>query len=97
MHYLMTHPYDFGENTKRWLKVLNISDEQLEAAPDKVALLNDAYIKLLTKIDYEDKRFYMIHDVIDALTERDRQRDIFPTMHDFMPRYIEVVNAYKSK
>lgn len=97
MRYLMTHPFDFTENTKRWLKVLKVSDEQLEAAPDKVALLNDAYIKLLTKIDYEDKRFYMIHDVIDALGEREQHRDLYPTMHNFMPRYIEVVNAYKSK
>ena len=97
MRYLMTHPFDFTENTKRWLKVLKVSDEQLEAAPDKVALLNDAYIKLLTKIDYEDKRFYMIHDVIDALGEREQHRDLYPTMHNFMPRYIEVVNTYKSK
>lgn len=97
MRYLMTHPFDFTENTKRWLKVLKVSDEQLEAAPDKVALLNDAYIKLLTKIDYEDKRFYMIHDVIEVLGEREQHRDLYPTMHDFMPRYIEVVNTYKSK
>lgn len=96
MRYLMTHPFDFTENTKRWLKVLKVSDEQLEAAPDKVALLNEAYIKLLTKIDYEDKRFYMIHDVIDALTEREQKRNLYPTMRDFMPRYIEVVNAFKT-
>lgn len=97
MHYLKSHPFDFTENTQRWLKVLNISEEQYEAAPDKIALLNDAYLKLLTKIDYEDKRFYMIHDVIDVLTEREQQHITYPTMHDFMPRYIEVVNAYNTK
>ena len=97
MHYLRSHPFDFSERTERWLKVLKVSEEEYEAAPDKAALLGEAYIKLLTEIDYEDKRFYMIHDVIEALTERQQQRDIYPTMHDFMPRYIEAVNAYEKK
>lgn len=97
MHYLRTHPFDFSENLKRWLKVLKVSEEDLEAASDKAALLNDAYIRLLTKIDYEDKRFYMINDVIEALHEREQHADLYPTMHDFMPRYVEVVNAYQTK
>lgn len=97
MHYLRSHPFDFTENTKRWLKVLKVSEEEYEAASDKAALLGDAYIRLLTKIDYEDKRFYMIHDVIDALGEREQHRDLWPTMHDFMPRYVEVVNAYNAE
>ena len=94
MRYLMSHPFDFSENTKQWLKALNISEEEYQAADNRDALLHDAYIKLLTRIDYEDKRFYMIHDVIEALGERERLRDQYPTMHDFMPRYIQVVNAF---
>ncbi len=97
IHYLRKHPFDFTENIKRWLRVLEVSEEDFDAASDKAYLLNDAYIRLLTKIDYEDKRFYMIHDVIDALNEREQQHSLYPTMHDFMPRYIEVVNAYQTK
>lgn len=96
MHYLKAHPFDFSENTRQWMEVLQISEEQFDAAPDKSALLNETYIKLLTKIDYEEKRFYMIYNVIDALSERERQLSLYPTMHDFMPRYIEVVNAYQN-
>lgn len=94
MLYLRSHPFDFCENTRFWQRALGVSDEQLAAAPDKAALLNDAYISLLTRIDYEDKRFYMIHDVIRALTERAQHPDLYPTMHDFMPRYVDVVNGF---
>ena len=94
MRYLMSHPFDFSENTEQWVKVLNVSKEQFEAASDQAHLLHEAYLKLLTKIDFEDKRFYMIHDLIDALGEREQHRDLYPTMHDFMPRYIEVINTF---
>ena len=95
MRYLKTHPFDFSENIERWQQVLKISDEQLANATDRIALLNDTYINLLTKIDDEDKRFYMIRDVIKVLEEREQNQEAYPTMHDFMPRYIETINAYK--
>lgn len=97
MHYMMSHPFNFTENTKQWLEVLEITEEQFNAAPDGIALLQDAYLNLLIQIDYTGKRFYMIHDVIDALAEREQHRDLYPTMHDFMPRYIQVVNAFTKK
>lgn len=95
MRYLKTHPFDFSENIERWQQVLKISDEQLANAMDRIALLNDTYINLLTKIDDEDKRFFMIRDVIKVLEEREQNQEAYPTMHDFMPRYIETINAYK--
>lgn len=94
MRYLMSHPFDFSENTNRWIEMLGIDKEQLSAAPDRIKYIQDAYLRLLTDIDYEQKRFYMIKDVIEALAEREQQTFKYPTMHDFMPRYIEVVNAY---
>ena len=39
----------------------------------------------------------MIKDVIEALAEREQQTSKYPTMYDFMPRYIEVVNADRRK
>lgn len=95
IRYLKTHPFDFSENIERWQQVLKISDEQLANATDRIALLNDTYINLLTKIDDEDKRFYMIRDVIKILEEREQKHEAYPTMHGFMPRYIETINAYK--
>lgn len=97
MRYLMSHPFDFSENTQRWIEMLGIDKEKLSAAPDRIKYIQDAYLRLLTDIDYEQKRFYMIKDVIKALAEREQQTSKYPTMHDFMPRYIEVVNAYKMK
>lgn len=37
----------------------------------------------------------MIHDIISVLEEREVHPELYPTMRDFMPRYIETVNAYK--
>lgn len=43
----------------------------------------------------EQKRFYMIRDIIKVLEEREAHPDRYPTMRDFMPRYIETINAYE--
>ncbi len=93
MRYLKSHPFDFSENIERWQKVLKISDEQLAKAKNRITLLNDTYVNLLIKIDEEDKRFYMIRDVIKILEEREKNKEAYPTMHDFMPRYVETINA----
>lgn len=97
MRYLMSHPFDFSENTDRWIEMLGIDEAQLSAALDRIKYIQDAYLQLLIDIDYNQKRFYMIKDVIEALAEREQQTSKYPTMYDFMPRYIEVVNAYKKK
>ena len=97
MRYLMSHPFDFSENTDRWIEMLGIDEAQLSAAPDRIKYIQDAYLSLLIDIDYEQKRFYMIKDVIEALAEREQQTSKYPTMYDFMPRYIEVVNADRRK
>lgn len=97
MCYLMSHPFDFSENTDHWIEMLGIDEAQLSAAPDRIKYIQDAYLQLLIDIDYNQKRFYMIKDVIEALAEREQQTSKYPTMYDFMPRYIKVVNAYKKK
>ena len=37
----------------------------------------------------------MIRDIIKVLEEREAHPDRYPTMRDFMPRYIETINAYE--
>ena len=44
--------------------------------------------------DYTRKRFYMIKDVIRVLGEREQKSTLYPTMRDFMPQYIEVINGF---
>ena len=44
--------------------------------------------------DYTRKRFYMIKDVIRVLGEREQKSTLYPTMRDFMPQYIKVINGF---
>ncbi|MGM9743164.1 MAG: DUF4932 domain-containing protein [Candidatus Cryptobacteroides sp.] len=52
----------------------------------------DELIECLLDIDEKKKRFLLIRDLADILKEREEHTDIYPTMQDFMPRYVEVVN-----
>lgn len=96
MRYLMSHPFDFSENSDKWISMLGISDEALSDPTKRQQVIQDTYLNLLTEIDYKKKRFYMIHDVIKALAERERHADLYPTMRHFMPQYIKVVNGFSS-
>ena len=49
-------------------------------------------IERLLEIDEKDRKFLLIRDLTDMLKEREEHMDIYPTMRDFMPRYIEEVN-----
>lgn len=95
IRYLMKHPFDFSENTDKWMEALGLSEDQMPEGTDRLALIQDAYLRLLIDIDEQEKRFYMIRSVIHALEEREQYPARYPTMYDFMPRYVEVVNAYK--
>ena len=90
----MTHPLDFSDNSEQWVKLLGISEKEMEESADQDQLMQDAYIKLLTDIDYTRKRFYMIKDVIRVLGEREQKSSLYPTMRDFMPQYIKVINGF---
>lgn len=59
--------------------------------------LNGYTIEDWITMDEKEKRFIMIRDVIKALGEREELIDSFPTMKDFMPRYIEAVNGFTMK
>lgn len=56
--------------------------------------LNGFTIEDCIQIDLR-KKFYMIRDIIKVLEEREANPDLYKTMRDFMPRYIEAVNNYK--
>ena len=43
------------------------------------------------------KKFFMIRDIMKALEEREANTVRYPTMRDFMPKYIEAINAYQEK
>ena len=94
MRYLMTNPLDFSDNREQWVKLLGISEKEMKESADQDQLMQDAYIKLLTDIDYTRKRFYMIKDVIRVLGEREQKSTLYPTMRDFMPQYIKVINGF---
>lgn len=49
-------------------------------------------IERLLEIDEKDRKFLLIRDLTDMLKEREEHMDIYPTMRDFMPRYVEEVN-----
>lgn len=49
------------------------------------------------KMDEVDKKFVLIRDIINILQEREDHPELYPTMHDFMPIYIETVNDYKKQ
>ena len=44
-------------------------------------------------MDEIDKKFVMIRDIIDVLEEREADYGKYPTMSDFMPRYVETING----
>ena len=47
------------------------------------------------KMDEVKKKFVLIRDIIKVLEEREAHPDRYPTMEDFMPRYIQAVNEFK--
>ena len=46
-------------------------------------------------MDETQKKFVLIRDIIKVLEEREAHPDLYPTMSDFMPRYIQTVNAFE--
>ena len=55
------------------------------------------YYETQIKIREEYKRFFMIRDIMKALEEREADTVSYPTMRDFMPKYVEAINAYQEK
>lgn len=49
------------------------------------------------QMDEVDKKFVMIRDIINVLDEREADYDKYPTMSDFMPRYVEAINDFQLK
>jgi len=45
--------------------------------------------------DESGKKFLLIRPVIEALEERETNPDLYPTMREFLPRYVEVINNYE--
>lgn len=54
-------------------------------------------IERYIEIDETSKKFTLIRDIIEALGVREQNPDLYPTMHDFMPEYVKVVNHSASK
>ena len=59
-------------------------DKNPKSLLGSIKYIQDAYLQLLIDIDYNQKLFYMIKDVIEALAEREQQTSKYPTMYDFM-------------
>lgn len=55
--------------------------------------LNGVTVEDYIQIDI-DKKFYMIRDIIKVLEERESHPELYKTMHDFMPRYVETITNY---
>ena len=57
------------------------------------------YVLLFQQINIREvyKKFFMIRDIMKALEEREANMVSYPTMRDFMPKYIEAINAYQEK
>ena len=91
MRYLATHPVQFTQESIQKIKKIyqmpNASDEEIVAS----------YYETQIKIREEYKRFFMIRDIMKALEEREADTVSYPTMRDFMPKYVEVINAYQEK
>ena len=63
----------------------NASDEEIVAG----------YYETQIKIREAYKKFFMIRDIMKALEEREANTVSYPTMRDFMPKYVKVINAYQ--
>lgn len=91
MRYLATHPVQFTQESIQKIKKIyqmpNASDEEIVAS----------YYETQIKIREEYKRFFMIRDIMKALEEREADTVSYPTMRDFMPKYVEAINAYQEK
>ena len=91
MRYLATHPVQFTQESIQKIKKIyqmpNASDEEIVAC----------YYETQIKIREEYKRFFMIRDIMKALEEREADTVSYPTMRDFMPKYVEAINAYQEK
>lgn len=57
--------------------------------------LNGYTLEDWIKMDEVKKKFVLIRDIIKVLEEREAHPDRYPTMEDFMPRYIQAVNEFK--
>ena len=91
MRYLATHPVQFTQESiqkiKKIYQMQNASDEEIVAG----------YYETQINIREVYKKFFMIRDIMKALEEREANMVSYPTMHDFMPKYIEAINAYQEK
>ena len=56
--------------------------------------MNGYTLEDLIEMDETQKKFVLIRDIIKVLEEREAHPDLYPTMTDFMPRYIQTVNAF---
>lgn len=85
----MSHPLKFDEQTLAlYRKYFKMPDATAEAIMAR-------YLELLIETDEQKKKFFMIRPVIKALEEREAHPELYPTMRDFMPRYVETINAFK--
>lgn len=57
--------------------------------------MNGYTLEDLIEMDETQKKFVLIRDIIKVLEEREAHPDLYPTMADFMPRYIQTVNAFE--
>ena len=91
MRYLATHPVQFTQESIQKIKMIyqmqNASDEEIVAD----------YYDTQIKIREVYKKFFMIRDIMKALEEREANTVSYPTMRDFMPKYVEAINAYQEK
>ena len=91
MRYLATHPVQFTQESiqkiKRIYQMQNASDEEIVAG----------YYETQVNIREVYKKFFMIRDIMKALEEREANTVSYPTMRDFMPKYLEAINAYQEK
>lgn len=91
MRYLATHPVQFTQESiqkiKKIYQMQNASDEEIVAG----------YYETQINIREVYKKFFMIRDIMKALEEREANMVSYPTMRDFMPKYLEAINAYKEK
>ena len=91
MRYLATHPVQFTQESiqkiRKIYQMQNASDEEIVAG----------YYETQIKIREVYKKFFMIRDIMKALEEREANTVNYPTMRDFMPKYLEAINAYQEK
>ena len=49
------------------------------------------------KMDEVDRKYVLIRDIINVLDERESDYDKYPTMKEFLPRYVTAVNQHEIK